>query len=59
MDATAAIRATVVPWTKAALDRNWDAMISMCTNDVVFAPPGEPGSVVSYRATHQLVAAES
>jgi len=42
MDATAAIRATVTPWTKAALDRNWDALISMCTNDVVFAPPGEP-----------------
>ena len=43
MDATSAIRATVGPWTKAALDRDWDTMISMCTNDVVFAPPGEPG----------------
>ena len=42
MDASSAIRATVAPWTQAALDRNWDAMISMCTNDVVFAPPGEP-----------------
>jgi len=42
MDDSTAIRATVGPWTKAALDRNWDAMIAMCADDVVFAPPGEP-----------------
>lgn len=42
MDDKAAIRATVVPWTKTALNRDWDAMIAMCTTDVVFAPPGEP-----------------
>src|SRR5437867_4452477 len=42
MDATAAIRATIGPWTKACLDRNWDALLAMCTDDVVFAPPGEP-----------------
>ena len=40
MDAATAIRATLAPWTKAALDRNWDSMISLCTSDVVFAPPG-------------------
>ena len=42
MDDVAAIRATIVPWTKAALERNWDVLIAMCTDDVVFAPPGEP-----------------
>src|SRR5262245_3464855 len=42
MDDTAAIRATITPWTRAALERNWDVMIALCTADVVFAPPGEP-----------------
>jgi ketosteroid isomerase-like protein len=42
MDDAASIRATTGPWAKAALDRNWDAMLGMCTSDVVFAPPGEP-----------------
>ena len=42
MDAAAAIRATIPPWTKACLDRNWDRLLAMCTDDVVFAPPGEP-----------------
>jgi len=42
MDDTTAIQATIGPWTKAGLDRNWGAMIAMCTDDVVFAPPGEP-----------------
>ena len=42
MDAAGAIRATIPPWTKACLDRNWDRLLAMCTDDVVFAPPGEP-----------------
>jgi ketosteroid isomerase-like protein len=42
MDATATILASIAPWTKACLDRDWDALLAMCTNDVVFAPPGEP-----------------
>jgi ketosteroid isomerase-like protein len=42
MDDAAAIRATSTPWSNAGLDRNWDAMLSLCTDDVVFAPPGEP-----------------
>lgn len=43
MDDASAIRGTIAPWCKAALDRNWDALLAMCTSDVVFAPPGEPG----------------
>lgn len=43
MDATEEIRATVATWIKACLDRDWDALLEMCTDDVVFAPPGEPG----------------
>ncbi len=42
MDAAATIRTTIAPWAKACLDRDWDALLSMCTDDVVFAPPGEP-----------------
>ena len=42
MDSEAAIRATIAPWRKACLDRNWDALLAMCTSDAVFAPPGEP-----------------
>lgn len=37
-----AIRASIGPWTQACLDRDWDALLAMCTDDVVFAPPGEP-----------------
>ena len=42
MDDKTAIRATIRPWTKAVLDRDWNALLEMCTADVVFAPPGEP-----------------
>jgi len=41
MDDAAAIRATIGPWAKAAIDRNWGALLEMCTSNVVFAPPGE------------------
>lgn len=41
-NAESAIRATAGPWRKAAIDRNWDAMMAMCTSDVVFSPPGQP-----------------
>ncbi len=41
-DDAAQIRAFVAPWTQACLDRDWDAMLAMCTDDVVFSPPGEP-----------------
>ena len=41
MDDAAAIRATIPAWRKACLDRNWDALLGMCTDDVAFAPPGE------------------
>jgi len=42
MDSAAAIRATIEPWRKACLDRNWDDLLALCTDDIVFAPPGEP-----------------
>jgi ketosteroid isomerase-like protein len=42
MDDASVIRGSISPWCKAALERNWDALIAMCTSDVVFAPPGEP-----------------
>jgi ketosteroid isomerase-like protein len=36
---TAAIRSTIGPWTKSAVDRDWDAFLALCTNDVVFMQP--------------------
>ncbi len=41
-DDTAQIRATVAPWRQACLDRDWDALLAMCTEDIVFSSPGEP-----------------
>ena len=38
----AAIRATIEPWTKACLERDWDTILAMCTDDIVFLPPNEP-----------------
>ena len=41
-DDAAQIRATIAPWIQAGLDRDWDAMLAMCTEDIVFSPPGGP-----------------
>jgi ketosteroid isomerase-like protein len=37
-----AIRALVEPWTKACVRRDWDSLLGMCTDDIVFLPPSEP-----------------
>jgi ketosteroid isomerase-like protein len=37
-----AIRAIREPWTKACLKRDWDTLLGMCTDDIVFLPPNEP-----------------
>ena len=42
MDSTDTIRSFVAPWSQACVDRDWDALLAMCTDDVVFSPPGEP-----------------
>ena len=41
-DDPAAIRAFIEIWSQAAIDRDWDTILGMCTDDVVFSPPGEP-----------------
>ena len=41
-DAAAQIRATIAPWCQACLDRDWDALLAMCTEDIVISGPGEP-----------------
>ena len=38
----AAIQAMQEPWIKACLDRNWDSLLRMCTDDIEFLPPGAP-----------------
>lgn len=40
--ALAAVKEIIDPWTKACLKRDWDALLGMCTSDVVFMPSGEP-----------------
>jgi len=42
MDDAAAIRALISPWIQACKARDWDALLALCTDDIVFAPPGEP-----------------
>ena len=41
-DDAAQIRATIGPWNQACLDRNWDALLAMCTEDLVISGPGDP-----------------
>ena len=36
------IKSTAQPWADACLARNWDALLALCTDDVVFLPPDEP-----------------
>jgi len=37
-----AIEALVEPWIDACVRRDWDKLLGMCTDDVVFLPPNEP-----------------
>lgn len=37
-----AIKDTAKPWADACLARDWDALLGLCTDDVVFLPPDEP-----------------
>ena len=41
-DDAAQIRATIAPWINACLERDWDALLAMCTEDIVFSPPSDP-----------------
>ena len=29
------------PWNGACISRDWDALLELCTDDIVFMPPGE------------------
>jgi len=40
--ALAALKDIIEPWTNACLERDWDALLGMCTADIVFMPSGEP-----------------
>ncbi len=37
-----AIKDTAKPWADACVARDWDALLGLCTDDVVFLPPDEP-----------------
>ena len=36
--ALAALKDLIEPWTNACLTRDWDALLGMCTADIVFMP---------------------
>ncbi len=38
----AALEALIEPWRNACLQRDWDTILGMCTDDVTFLPPGSP-----------------
>jgi ketosteroid isomerase-like protein len=40
--AASAMSALIEPWCRASVTRDWDALLSFCTDDVTFAPPNEP-----------------
>ena len=37
-----ALRAFIAPWAEACVQRDWGALLAMCTDDVIFLPPNEP-----------------
>ena len=41
-DDAAQIRATIEPWRQACVDRDWDALLAMCTQDIEISGPGDP-----------------
>ncbi len=41
-DDAAQIRATIAPWRQACLDRDWDSLLALCTEDIVISGPGDP-----------------
>ncbi len=38
----AALETLIDEWINLCLDRNWDGLLDLLTDDVVFMPPGEP-----------------
>ncbi len=42
LDDDAQIRATIAPWRQACVDRDWDALLALCTDDIEISGPGEP-----------------
>lgn len=39
--AASALQKIIPPWNQACLDRDWDKLLSMCTDDITFMPPGD------------------
>ena len=37
--AASAMSALIEPWIRACVARDWDALLSFCTDDVAFSPP--------------------
>lgn len=41
-DDITALEALAAEWVDCCLDRNWDRLLDLLTDDAVFMPPGEP-----------------
>jgi len=39
-DAASAANSYINPWSRACVERDWDALLAMCNDDMVFMPPG-------------------
>jgi ketosteroid isomerase-like protein len=46
-DAAARIRSMIAPWVKACLDRDWDSLLALCTEDFVISGPEVEGQEVT------------
>jgi ketosteroid isomerase-like protein len=40
--AASAMSALIEPWIRACTARDWDTLLSFCTDDITFSPPNEP-----------------
>ena len=51
--AASAIAALIEPWTRACIARDWDTLLSFCTDDVVFSPPN--GQLVQHETVRPFL----
>lgn len=41
-DARSAMEQMIEPWSRACMERDWDTLLAMCNDDIIFMPPGAP-----------------
>jgi ketosteroid isomerase-like protein len=51
--AASAIAAFVEPWARACIAKDWDTLLTFCTDDVVFSPPN--GQLVQHETVRPFL----